>query len=105
MLNVKQISILDAVDLIGKGRYAVKLSPFEIAKKFNLQCDRSFDDLGYFDFLCVEYQGTRFGFFQHTAHEVKNSYISIAGSRNEILDVTALLNVEEDAVHILDDEW
>ena len=106
MLNVKQISILDAVNLIGKGRYGVRLSPSDIAEKFNLQCDRSFDDLGYFDFLCLEYGETRFAFFQHTGRKIKSSYISIAGSsRNEAHKLAALLNVSEDEVHLFNSEW
>lgn len=107
MLKMKQVSILDASDLIGKARFAVKLSPSDVARKFGLEPERSFDELGYFDFLCLQSGDFRFAFFQHTAHQFKNSYVSIAGSDDENVEeqLAQVLGIDGREIHGLEGEW
>jgi hypothetical protein len=107
MLKMKQVSILDASDLIGRARFAVKLSPSDVARKYGLEPEHSFDDLGYFDFLCLQSGDLRVAFFQHTAHRLKNSYVSIVGADDEHVEekLAQVLDIEGCEIHGLEGEW
>lgn len=103
---MKQVSILDASTLIGSAKFGVKLSPKRVGQKLGLLPCHSFDGLGQFDFLCFEIDDRRFAFFQHTAYQIENSYVSISGVFSDaISEISAVLGIPKTDVFVFDEEW
>lgn len=78
---ITQISLLDHPELIGTAHYGVRISPADLAARDGLTPERSFDDLGYYDFLGVQTEEGLVGFRMHTGSQTKYSYVSLQGLR------------------------
>ena len=108
MLEPHQISLFDYPELVGKARLGVRLTPSEIAAKYRLKPERSFDDLGYYDFLALSYRGTRLGFLSHlTSEDNRYSYVNVVadGQIGVKTLIAEICEVNESEIVEFDEEW
>ena len=84
MPQVKQVSFLDHPELIGTARYGVPVSPAEMADRFHTIPERSFDDLGFYDFFGVDTDVGLFALRMHTRTEPRMSYVSYVPKDKEV---------------------
>lgn len=81
---VRQVSFLDHVDLLGTARFGVLLAPRQVAEKYRLVIETSFDDLGAFDFLALSAAGGILGFRKYQAVPHPYSYVSVIPLRENL---------------------
>ena len=78
----RQVSFLDHPALVGTARLVINVSPEEICENRSDLCcvlERSFDDLGAFDFLAFRIGDGVIGFRRHTNNSRQYSYVSSQG--------------------------
>lgn len=104
---MKQVSFLDYPDLIGTARFGVRLTPSELAERFSLLVERSFDDLGSFDFVGVSTPDAVFGFRHHPATERPYSYVSCKpfGGHDARTLISELCEVSPAQIDEFDENW
>ena len=107
MLETRQVSFLDHPDLIGSADLGIRVSPEEIAERFSLTTERSFDDLGDFEFLAVAFNKGIIAFRRYSAKSDQYSYISYKNfDREEAREIVrSLLADPELEVLEFDDKW
>lgn len=90
MHKVTQLSFLDHPELIGTARYGASVSPLEMASRFHTLPERSFDDLGFYDFFGVDSDLGLFGFRMHTRPDACVSYVTFIAKGQEIDAIDAI---------------
>lgn len=107
MLEPRQVSFLDYPELVGTARFGVDISPAVIAERFRAVPERSFDDLGYFDFFGVRTDEAIFGFRMHIRSESKGSFVSVVSDRSidPIASIARLCEIDRSAVRVFQESW
>jgi hypothetical protein len=108
MLKAKQVSFLDHPELVGTARYGVPVSPEELASRFHTVPERSFDDLGFYEFFGIDADAGLFGFRMHTRPEDRVSYVSFVPNDKEVDAVEAishLCRVPREKILSFEESW
>lgn len=104
MTSVVQLSILDHTDLIGGARHGVELTAADIADDFGLITERSFDDIGYFHVLCLEYKGVRMAFQHRFQRANAGTMVTFGdlGAENPIRLIAEICDIGMEEVHVFE---
>ena len=107
MVELRQLSILDHQELIGEAFFGIKKTPKQVASRFGIKLEKSFDDLGYYHFLCLEYDTSILGFFRHIDSDKDYSYVSIKSSdKNDAKKIISLVcDIPQNEVIEFDEKW
>ena len=107
-MTIEGLPLADHEDLLGKARFGIKMTPIEVAERFGLSCEKSCDELDYFDFLGIQLDATRIGFRMHQGAANPHSLVSVAwsGRDKDIPGLLAgLLGIEIAEVIKFDEDW
>lgn len=87
--------------------YGVFISPENFVKDKAFIVERSFDDLGEFDFIGLQLGAIRIGMRRHPGSRKEYSYVSAPElETNEAIDLIAkLFNIELSEVVVFDEAW
>lgn len=104
MPAIVQHSMIDHPHLIGGAKFGIELTTAEIAERFGLLPERSFDDLDYFEFLCLEYDGVKLAFQHRFKASGSGSMISFdsLGHKNPIQLIAAVCGVGPEEIHVFE---
>ena len=108
MLKAKQISFLDHVELLGTADHIALVSPKEVAQKFECCLERSYDNLGEFEFVGIEFNKILFGFRRFTDDVNEDfSYVSVRGAleKDTISKISELLDLPIEKIQKFPDKF
>ena len=105
MITVIQHSMIDHPSMIGGARFGVELTTSQIAEIYGLLPERSFDDLDYFEFLCLEHKGVKLAFQHRFQRQSAGSMVSFSelGAHNPIQLIAEVCKVGLEEIHVFDE--
>ena len=104
---MKQISMFDCPELIGKALYSAKLCPVRFAEANGTQTERTWDGLDFFDFIAFESDGAVVALRKHQGNRTEWCYVTLEnyfGSNPTSFLANSLGLTESDIVQ-LDEHW
>jgi hypothetical protein len=103
----RQVSFLDHPELIGTARYGITVSMADMALRLGCVTERSFDDLGLYEFFAVETDSGLFGFRMHVHRLDRGSLVSFRakGDVDAIRAISDLCGIDASAVLSFEEPW
>ncbi len=107
MIRVEVVSFVDHIDLVGTARFGVAMRAEAVAAEYNTIPERTFDDLGHFEFLALKVDGVLLGFRTHILNPNVYAVVSVIprDHADSVRLIGEVVGIREDEVDLFDHDW